>query len=120
MAGRNARHIKFILKTIIKSQDILDADYLNKNAKRAIELVVLPCKEVIEEYEAGNVNVDEDWLRKLMFVCNGLEHILKNRLEAILKEYGSYENLPESEYELERELNVLIVKSKTILSKHGL
>ena len=91
---------------------------LEKNAKRVIKLVVLPYKEFIEEYDKGSV--EDDWLKKLGFHCNALEYIAKNRLEAILKEYGSYENLPEAEYKLERELNALIVKSKTILSKHVL
>lgn len=74
-------------------------------------------REIIEKYEDKYLDGDEKILLQtnLKKFLVELQEIQSERIEDLLKAHKDLNNLPEVEYELQRELNAIILKIKNMI-----
>jgi len=74
-------------------------------------------REIIEKYENKYLDGDEKILLQtnLKKFLVELQEIQSERIDDLLKAHKDLNNLPEVEYELQRELNAIILKIKNMI-----
>ena len=94
---------------------------MDKEPENMNELIIInllhQAKEIIEKYEHKFLDGDEKILLQtnLKKFLVELQEIQSERIDDLLESHNDLNNLPEIEYELQRELNSIILKIKNMI-----
>ena len=94
---------------------------MNKEPDNLNEWIIInllhQAREIIEKYEDKYLDGDEKILLQtnLKKFLVELQEIQSDRIDDLLKAHKDLDNLPEVEYELQRELNAIILKIKNMI-----